>query len=267
MNKVAIFGTGPAGLAAAHAAYLSGYWVVLFSYGFKSQLHGCQYLHQFLPELSADIMKTDVRYQLWGTAEDYRDKVYGDLWAGKVSPEDLTGEHEAWDIRAAYDRLWSLYMDGKGRASHYEQRIDSHWLRNYYDVMCRDFDRIISTIPIKSICTSPASHTFLGNEVWAIGDSLDKSQLSPVTAPSDTIICNGLESPSWYRASSVFGMATAEWPGNVRPPIPGMARVIKPLYTDCDCWSEIHRMGRYGAWKKGALVHDVFNETMELLSK
>lgn len=264
MNRAAIFGTGPAGLAAAHAAFLSGYWVTLFSFGVKSELHGCQYLHAEMPELGVSLKSRTVRYQLRGTAAQYRDKVYGDLWAGKVSPQDLQGEHQAWDIRAAYDWLWDVYVDkGTGRATVYEQAVTPQWLDTEMHRLTRNFDKIISTIPLQSICRM--GHDFLGNDIWAMGDALDRGQFCPVGAPDETIICNGEDAPAWYRVSRVFGQTTVEWPGARRPPIAETVRVVKPLFTNCNCWPALTRMGRYGAWKKDELVHNVFDNTMELL--
>src|SRR4051812_44452720 len=71
----------------------------------KSALYGGQYLHQPIPVLTQGDPIT-VGYTLRGSSDDYRLKVYGPMWSGSVSPEDLEGEHTAWDIRATYDELW-----------------------------------------------------------------------------------------------------------------------------------------------------------------
>lgn len=259
MKTIAVLGAGPSGLAVAHAAIISGHKVKIFSKGEKSRLYGCQYLHEALPEMP-DVMQTTVRYELWGTAKEYRDKVYGGLWTGEVSPEGLKGYHKAWDIRAAYDWLWKTYVESEDERS---QFVSMHIKESLLTSMTFGADMIVSTIPVDKICADPF-HQFVGNEIWAVGDAPDLGQLAPVTAPEDTIMCNGEDAPAWYRVSKVFGIATVEWPGRKKPPIPYAAKVNKPLYTNCDCWPKINRLGRYGAWKKGELVHQVFNKAMEL---
>jgi hypothetical protein len=261
-KKVAILGAGPAGLAAAHAAYLAGAWVHIFSRGEKSRLYGCQYLHAPLPEI--EVEQRTVNYELWGTADGYREKVYGDAWNGQVSPGDLEGEHKAWDLRATYDTLWELYVEKRGRAAFTVKDINPRSLLSA-DIMGTFFTNYISTIPAPALCAAMPGHTFYGQEIWAVGDAADRGQVAPVTVPPDTIICSGNESPSWYRCSNVFGASTVEWPGKTKPPIPYAARVTKPLYTDCNCFPDVIRMGRYGAWKKDQLTHHVFEQVTELL--
>lgn len=265
-KRVAIFGAGPAGLASAHAAYLSGAWVHIFSRATKSRLYGCQYLHAPLPEIYGIEQRT-VKYELRGTPEEYREKVYGLAWTGKVSPNDLEGEHKAWDIRATYDGLWDLYgPQAKGRAQFAKAEIDNSFIYEFGRLMPNTFDHIISTVPAPNLCADNFGvHSFFAEEIWAIGDAADHGQVAPVTTPPDTIICNGKPEPSWYRVSNVFGATTVEWPSRKKPPISGVVKVKKPLYTNCNCYPEIIRMGRYGAWKKDQLVHHVFEQTLELL--
>lgn len=264
-KRVAILGAGPSALAVAHAAYLAGNWVHIFARGEKSRLFGCQYLHAPMPEIEVD--STTVRYELWGTAEGYRKKIYGDAWEGKVSPEDLMGQHTAWDIRGAYNQLWDLYVANRGRAAFTEAEINAETLGESASLRGEAyFSNVISTIPAPALCAKKGQHTFFSSEIWAVGDAPEHGQLSPVTAPQNTILCSGEESPSWYRVSNVFGMTTAEWPIHTKPPIPYMSKVTKPLYTDCDCFPNVVRMGRYGAWTKGELVHQVFEKATELFN-
>src|SRR4051794_14558085 len=106
--RIAVLGCGPAGLMAAHAAKVCGADVDIFSRKRKSELFGCQYLHAPIPGMT-DVAPVTVRYMLNGDIEGYRRKVYGDTWDGEVSPEDLLGNHDAWDIRRTYDNLWAKY--------------------------------------------------------------------------------------------------------------------------------------------------------------
>lgn len=108
MNKALILGCGPAGLMAAHAAALRNYDVVIVSKKRKSEMFGCQYLHQPIPLVSKGD-PVDVEYRLQGSIKDYRTKVYGDRPNVAVSPETLETDHKAWNIREAYDSLWAMY--------------------------------------------------------------------------------------------------------------------------------------------------------------
>jgi hypothetical protein len=264
MDNVAVFGSGPSGLAAAHAAYLGGAFVTIYSRGEKSELHGCQYLHAPIPELGVDVPQTTVSYELQGTPAEYREKVYGPEYDGAVSVDSLTGKHAAWDIRATYDRLWDLYMaKPRGRCNRVDIELKAKFVLTSETLL--KYDAVLSTIPAPALCVFPMSHAFESQQIWAIGDALDGSQLAPFGAPPDTVMCSGEESPSWYRASKVFDVATVEWPERTKPPIPGIVSVLKPLGTTCDCVPFITRLGRYGAWDKGQLTHHVFDKVDRMM--
>lgn len=268
VKRLAILGAGPAGLLAAHAAALHGVEETTVitkssvwdgSQPAKSPLYGCQYLHAKIPGLS--VREADVAYEIRGTPEDYRSKVYGPESHARVSPEDFQGVHKAWDIRAAYSQLWAMYVvnalsgvrvqTGKITWGNVGQIVDNH-------------DLVISTVPAPVICGGEF-HDFPTQEVWAVGDAPDLGIQAPAEIENNKVVCNGLENPAWYRASTVFGMTTVEWSGSVQP-VPQAVRVRKPLETNCNCWeTKIIRMGRYGAWKKGVLAHEVYENTRDLL--
>lgn len=264
-GKVAIFGNGPSALVAAHAASQLGCTVHFFGDRMvPSPLYGCQYLHRPIPGLY-DVQKTRVRYELRGTAEEYREKVYGDNWRANVSPEDLDAEHDAWDLRETYAFLWKHYIEYGDSWS--RLKIDGRTFvpgGKYPEYFQQHYTLCISTIPARSLCAGKG-HTFSEQEVYASGDAPDLGITVPVPAPADTIVCNGAAEPAWYRASRVFGHATVEWPGRRKPPFDGVVRVTKPLWTNCDCAPWLHRLGRYGAWRKGVLVHDVYEQTLLLV--
>lgn len=105
-----------------------------------------------------------------------------------------------------------------------------------------------------------------------MGDAPDLGQEVPIGIPENTVLCNGsVDGPSWYRASNVYGYKTVEWPGSIKkPPYPGIARVKKPLTTNCDCEKFLEartiKVGRYGRWQKGVLSHEAFQDTLDALS-
>jgi len=258
--KAVILGCGPAGLAAAAAAVSSGYEVVFISKtSGRSQQYGCQYLHAPIPGYE-DVPSVRVRYTLEGTPEEYRHKVYGDKWEGKVSPEDFIGEHDAWDIRETYARMWAdligslripIIINDISPSRIAELRNRIRHLRP---------DRIISTVPAPVICVN--NHAFTGHQIWANGS------VSPFAGTLDLaanmVVCDGTRATPWYRVSNVFGYRTTEWakrPGGEAVP------VLKPLASDCDCWPEVLRVGRYGSWSKSALVHEVYPAVKQALEE
>lgn len=252
MSRVVILGCGPAGLAAARAAVDSGFEVVIISNTDKpSELHGCQYLHAPVPGYE-DVPQVRVNYTLRGTPEQYRAKVYGHKWEGKVSPEDFAGEHDAWDIRETYRRMWHDLIDGQAVGLTVRRVVRGslpfvHSLRP---------DLTVSTIPAQHLCHE--LHTFNGHAIYANGHA------SSGIATPDTIICDGTQTVPWYRISNVFGHLTTEW---VMPPPRwcNAVPVVKPLSTDCNCHPEVLRVGRYGTWQKSALVHEVYPQVRNAL--
>jgi hypothetical protein len=253
---VNVLGCGPAGLMSAHAAVLLGYEVRIHSKKRKSEMYGAQYLHQPIPHISEDADRFEVNYELAGTQEGYREKVYGKTWNGLVSPDELLGKHDGWDIRAAYDRLWRRYsplvidVDFKS-GSEIRSYIDNHDITDVW----------VSSIPATALCQAKEMHAFNGQEVWAVGDAPERGVFSPVRVAEQTVICNGEDSPGWYRASMIQGYATAEWSQERKPPLDNVVRITKPLSTTCTCLSEVHRVGRYGMWQKGVLSHTAFTAT------
>jgi hypothetical protein len=220
-----------------------------------SILLGCQYLHAPIPGLK-DAQTAKVGYHLIGTPEQYRLKVYGNEWKGKVSPEDFIGEHDAWDIRETYNRLWH----GVKFYAHSQIRIAGG---NLSAVRMLKPDRIISTIPAMNLCESPfAKHEFYRHLIYASGASRPQDGLG-----ANQVMCVGDESTDWYRSSNVFGYRTVEWPAGRSISRPeGTVRVYKPLSTDCDCHPDVIRVGRYGEWDKSVLVHQVYDKVVKALS-
>lgn len=262
-DKVAIFGIGPSGLMAAHAVERLGLWPVLFSINREpSILHGCQYLHSEPPGLLLD--EQVVEYDLRGTWEEYRDKVYGADWTGLVSPQTVPPREMVWNLRQAYRKLFDRHVSGDDPTDFYHFKVTPENLMATIKGIQADHSMIISTVPAKALCLYPGRHNFQTQDIYAIGDRVDGNPgFSPLVEGRDGIvICDATEDVSWYRTSRVFGMGTTEWSATLRrkPPIEGVVKVAKPLTTDCDCFPDIQRLGRYGSWRKGILVSDVFEQ-------
>jgi hypothetical protein len=254
--RVAILGCGPTGLAAAEAARMFGAEVTIYSKRRKSEMYGAQYLH--VPIGDADCGPPAViNYSLAGTIDGYRRKVYGDNYHGSVSIEDYEGDHEAYDIRHFYNLSWIRWFD-----SIVEADITPSWI---IGDLPRDYDYVFSTIPLPSICICK-EHQFNGQAVWAMGDAPERGIFVPKQVPINSVILNGTDGDDWYRVSNIFGYKTLEWPaGAVSPLLRGAAKISKPLDNTCDCWPNLTRIGRFGMWRKGILVHNSFSDALDIL--
>jgi hypothetical protein len=255
--RTLILGCGPAGLVAAHAAISLGFEAVIISNkDTPSDLYGCQYLHAPIPGYE-NVPRVRVSYSLNGTPEEYRLKVYGRSWEGKVSPEDFVGDHDAWDIRETYRRLWTdLITNRKVRLI---KKSIAHGRIPY--PAGRDSMPVVSTIPAPALCQD-GFHNFRSHTIHANGSTGSWMPEGP-----DMIICDGTTKVSWYRMSNVFGYRTMEWPWGAGPARKARAAtVVKPLSNTCDCRPEILRVGRYGRWEKGYLVHMVYADVVKGLS-
>lgn len=265
-KQIFVLGAGPAGLLAAEAAHERGYEVQVVSKPgpagkpAKSQLYGCQYLHAPVPRtlpFAGHARKVD--YMLVGSSDGYRDKVYGRDYIGPVSPDEFgpMQNHEAWDIRRVYDELWLRWSPSIMPVRITPQKVE--------EMLGYKVKHVLSTIPATMLCTDE-EHKFPAAQIWAFGES--PNRISPISIKPFTVVCNGEPGQAWYRAANVFGYTTVEWPASRKPPIDGVVPVFKPLRTDCDCWlkdSRFKRLGRFGKWQKGVLVHEAYEEALRLL--
>ena len=117
---------------------------------------------------------------------------------------------------------------------------------------------IISTIPAPAMCHMRTIHNFQSHVIFANGTTREEE------IDDNSIVCDGTDEHAWYRIASVFGYRTIEW-SRLPPPGTIAANVTKPLYTDCDCYPTVLRVGRYGTWSKGSLVHEVYPAVAEFL--
>lgn len=272
-KRAAVLGCGPAGLFAAHALIENGWSVSIFSKRRKSEMFGAQYLHAPIPGLTESRPQT-VRYQLAGTPDGYREKVYG-VNAVTVSVDNLEPYHQAWDIREAYDNAWQRYFPLIT-----DQQVGHEFLGvslwgstpEPSEVMLdhRSFDAVVNSIPLNTLCHQRDVHQFHQTSIWAYGDAPERGQFASYRPRPFTVECDGTPGRGWYRASNVFGYVSMEWPGGKRPPLPGISQVVKPIFTDCDCYrsrsfgTPFVNVGRYGSWTKGVLSHHAYQVAAKL---
>lgn len=266
LKEALVFGCGPAGLMAAHALTQNDYVVRIVSKKRKSEMFGAQYLHAPIPGATPAEEGKRIDYLLSGSIKGYREKVYGENWSGTVSPDEYGNEeaHFGWDIRATYDRLWQMY-------SPYIENIEfphGAAVEHFLDTSHYHYDMVVSSLPAPALCLRREEHVFNFQKVWAIGDAPERGVFCPVNAaPPYSVLCNGEPDVGWYRTANVFGYTTAEWPDSRRPPYEGVAEVIKPLNTTCDCQPQIARVGRFGLWQKGVLSHEAYYGIKDALEK
>ena len=244
MARVAVLGCGPAGLFAAYALELKGVTAMLFSRATKSKIAGAQYLHIPIFGLTGEEPDFTVKYEKWGSAQGYANKVYQNgrhpsswnLWD--------EGEKPAWNLRRVYDTLWGMYSE---KVNHVEN-IGTPTI----DRLLPRFDLIINTLPKMHICKNP-NHEF---ETVVVEIERVESEL----VPENTIIYNGIPLTEWHRASNIAGMATREYRrGYGKGPA-----FTKPQANNCDCWrGDVMPAGRNGKWKRDVLSHDAFTETLQ----
>lgn len=247
MSSVAILGCGPAGLMAAHAAHLHGYSPWIFSVKVKSMLPGAQYLHEPIPDVAGPEPDGIIKTILLGTREGYASKMYGRPDA-PVSWDQQQPERPAWDLRAAYDRLWSEYQHAI---------INIKITKRYLSDIRNRFDVVISSVPAPTLCSSSCDHSFFSAEArvshnWATGVTAD-----------NTVVYNGKDDVTWYRAARVFGHTSTEYSGGVCDT--SLERAIKVIGTDCDCLPDVYRVGRFGTWQKGHLTHHAYRDAVTIL--
>lgn len=246
---------------ATHALTMHGHDVIVVSKKRKSEMYGAQYLHQPIPGMT-EKAPVQISYQLHGTPEMYRRKVYGENLPRntKVSVEELLGEHLGWDIRSTYDNLWDTYGD---YVQHVET-VEPDYLRFLIDGL--QPDAVFSTIPAPVLCEDEA-HSFMYEEVWAIGDAPERGVFCPIVVTPNTVVCNGDKAPAWYRAANIFNRRTAEWPADKKPPLKEVSLIKKPVRMTCTCFPSVTRLGRYGKWEKGVLSHEAFFDVQNYVTK
>lgn len=245
MSNVIILGCGPAGLLAAHAAKMSGFEPIIYSEKVRSRMAGAQFVHQAIPLLGmTSDGDGDVLFSREGRKEGYAQKVYGSPTAPCSWDEFPEGKRPIWSMREMYYRLWDLYSPYI-----YNLRIGSSELMK----MEGEPGPIISTIPATSLCCDE-EHTFYSASVWI-------RQRTVFMGGPNVVTYSGRPTTPWYRFSRLFGHESSEFGHSVPGAIPGR----KPLKTDCDCRPNIIRLGRFGKWQKGVLVHHVYWEALRAL--
>jgi hypothetical protein len=261
--KVAVVGCGPAGLAAAHAAYGLGAKVTIISPGIKSPQRGPLILQRPIPAITTDHPYGYIRQiVIGGSILDYRYKLYGDINIS-IQGNILQSGYHGWNHIEAYDRMWRLYMGNEpdfpdenwnGRATRIDRFItplDMEYLPGVYDL-------VVNTAPLKNLCRNGDHHfTFKAVEITE-GYSYPKQ-------PPDTTIFNAGDKYPWIRSAWLFGNSCTEWLQGTAPRELEPITIRKPLGHDCNCYPQILGTGRFGAWRNETWVDTAYYDVRDAI--
>jgi hypothetical protein len=240
---VAILGCGPSALIAANHCDYQGVPFVIFSRKQKSRLGGAQYSHVAILPFHDSEPEALLTYEVLGSEDGYRKKVYGDAPVPFVSVEGREhGERvAAWSLRELYDKLWEKF-ESRIVDIDIDPRLAGSLQHSFLDL-------VVSSVPLPAICAQPEAHWFKSQTVLIFNEALDEG------LPDNTIRYDGTPEHSYYRMSRIFGVGSTEWSGlSATPPLPTLKTVRKPILTNCDCHPNIFRIGRFGTWTKGELT-------------
>jgi hypothetical protein len=246
---VYVLGCGPAGLLAAHAVALAGHEPRILSRKVKSEIGGAQYLHSEIPGIARPEEAWTITFIKCGSMQGYAKKVYGDPDM-KTSWETYEkGDHEVWNMRQAYDRLWAEY----------EHQIQDIQLNPTDVEHLAEHTFVISTVPKMALCPDPQNYDWHQQPVWI---RYGQTVRDCIALPEE-IIMSGNEEDVWYRQSNLFGWKGVEFPVEVG----GSVRIMKPLSTTYPGVPGVLHLGRYGEWRKTVLVHEVFHRAHQFLTE
>lgn len=244
--NVIVVGCGPAGLAAAHAAYGLSANVKIIAPKEMTPQRGPLLMQRPIPGINTGHPDATI-YQIviGGSILDYRYKLYGDINIG-INGDQLRPFYHAWNHRNTYEMLWGLY----------HHLIEDRALSKTEMMgLPHQADLVISTANARAMCFG--DHNFTWKDVAVT------PQCSFPNQRDNTLIFNAFPDQPWVRSSRVFGVPVTEWPLTHAPIA---ARTIhKPISTDCNCYPKILRTGRFGAWKNEVWVDTAYWDTYNAL--
>jgi hypothetical protein len=191
-----------------------------------------------------------VMFRKVGSEAGYAAKVYGDVGARTSWRSFGEGQRPAWALRPVYEALWSLY----GAAVH--QLAVTHPVA---ETLAANYALVLNSAPAPHLCQHNGDlqpvHRFPERHVWYIDQA-------PKVVRDNLMIYSGRMADPWFRSSRVFGVPVTEFPEWV----PNARLGSKVLKTDCTCHPSIIRIGRWGMWTPGVLLHHAFHRTEAALT-
>lgn len=238
--NIAVLGCGPAGLIAAHAVEQLGHSAHIISKKQKSNIPGSQHLQDKIPGLTPVYPEFTVEFVRLGTEQGYAQKVYGDP-THPCGWQAYRGLHPSWSVFNAYDILWERYEDRIQEGS-VDQSSMSAILANY--------DLVVSTIPQPGLCLGDG-HVFDGVPYY-----IKPLEIHPDDHNREVVVWNGLSDDHWYRWSILGSRCSLE----STQPMLGALAGTKAIYSNCTCWPDLIRVGRWAKWRHGVLLHHVYTD-------
>lgn len=251
MRRIAIFGAGPSGLAAAWAVIQTGNEPVIIDRvpaGVAiAPSAGVFYLHD-----SLDLPLSWATVQIAGLGGDavaYAAKVYGDESIQTSFPRRK--QHEtAYNAEQAFNYIRDIIRSANFRYIQ-AQIAGLEELRSYAE----GFDGAVSTLPLDALGVEGCRY----RRAWVVVSE----------APRDEayMLYNAHPAIPWYRAAAVFGRFTMEY---LSPPDNDSAIPLKKVVArDAplpDLGENVLFAGRFGCWDKRILAHDVYRDVLRWLT-
>lgn len=265
--KVAVIGCGPAGLAAAHAAYGLGAKVTIFSPGIKSPQRGPLILQRPIPGISTDHPDGYIRQiVIGGSILDYRYKLYGDININLGRDHMLKKGYHCWNHIKAYDDLWTRYMNiARGLTT----RVDGMVTVGQIIDMEYAFDLVVNTAPLIDLCRKIPDHADQGKSV-----TMHEFRFQPVQVtmghsypdqPPDTTVFNAGDKFTWVRSAWLLGNSCTEWLPGEAPRDLNPITIRKPIGHNCNCYPTVLGTGRFGAWRNEVWVDTAYYDTRDAI--
>jgi hypothetical protein len=244
MGDVAVIGCGPAGLLSAYAVERAGLRADIYSdRPEQSPMAQGVFLHGAIPGVTHRLADALLLFKKVGDGRVYSKKVYG--YVRRTSWDRFPeGTRPGWYLAPAYDILWNMYGERVQK-----KKVDAKVARK----LVKDYHLVINTAPAWALCDG--DHFFEQTDIWLIDGA-------PAEVVENSVLYNGREQDSWYRAQDLWGHRVTEY---AQPPVllDAARKGFKVVQTDCDCHPEIMRNGRYGMWTPGILLHQAFKRAEE----
>jgi hypothetical protein len=236
-----------------HACVRAGLDPVIYSRKEKSQIYAAMFLHKFIPVICPDEPELNIRIFKRGTREGYAEKVYGDPKHPVSWDKFEPGTIKAWNLSSAYDRLWNLY-------SH--RIMDVQIAPLTITMLAQKHDLVFSTIPRPAICYQ--GHKFRSQNIW-----VKHGPSSGRLGGQDMMVYNGSDLGDYYRYSEINGYRSWEYSFEPKGELAGciLTKGYKPTETNCVCYPDVVKLGRFGVWEKQILTHHVYEGAFNALQR
>ena len=118
-------------------------------------------------------------------------------------------------------------------------------------------DLLISSIPAPLLCQN--DHFFEAATMYVVAGDMEADD------DDNIIVYNGDPEIPWYRSSRLWRHEFLELGAEGAKQFPMSALRIgqKPLAHNCDCHPAFMRVGRFGKWQRGVLVHHAYEEARD----